>query len=437
MPVPKKTNILRVIFFTIFLDIVGFSIIFPLYPAMLEFYMGQGDSGLFGLAVTAVNGLESALGIEGDASTIVLFGGLLGALYSLLQFLCAPIIGALSDRYGRRPVLLIAVAGTALSYAIWVCAGSFELLIVSRLLGGIMSGNISTASAAIADITSERDRARGMATIGIAFGTGMTLGPLLGLAARIDLTNIYPNLAGLGINPFSVPALLAFALAMANLLFLAVSFPETRRFTEGSARSKRLINPVKMFQTVPVPGVRTTNLANFLFLTAMSGMEFSLTFLAAERMGYGPARNGAMLAFVGLALAATQGGYVRRRSTVVGPKRMALHGMVLMIPALCVLGFAYSSWLLYAGLLLLSVGAAQVIPCLMGLVSAYAKPEEQGSAMGVFRSVSALARVIGPLAACVVYWRLGSATAYISAAAFLLMPILLVRSLPSAPERRD
>ncbi len=434
----ESRPVLKLVFFTLFLDLVGFSIIFPLFPSMLTYYMEQeGDTGLIGAVVSGLEQFTRLAGGPGDFGIVILFGGVLSALYSLLQFLFAPLIGSLSDRFGRRPVLLVSIAGIAVSYILWFFAGRFALLVLARVLGGIMAGNISTASAVVADVTDARNRSKGMAIIGIAFGLGFVIGPAIGgLSAGINLIEHWPSLAQYGVNPFSMPALAALCLSVVNLGYVAAKFTETRPKDLGASdRLRRSINPVALFRTEAYPGVTRTNLTNFLFLTAFSGMEFSLTFLAMDRLGYGPRQNALMFVFVGVTLAAVQGGYVRRWSAIIGPKRMSIHGLLLTIPGLVTIGLAESTALLYVGLFFMAVGSAQVIPCLTALASIYAPPEEQGRVLGVFRSLGALARALGPLCACVAYWQLGSAKAYFTGAAAIGLPLLMAAALPnSAPD---
>lgn len=170
---------LGVIFLTLFLDLVGFSIIFPLFPAMLDYYLPSGDGGhsLLGqLIAPLANWAERSGAADPRFMTAVLFGGILGSLYSILQFICAPLWGAYSDRVGRRKVLLITISGLALSYILWFFAASFWVLVLARVLGGAMGGNLSVATAAVADTTTRAKRSSGLAIIGIAFGLGFKIG---------------------------------------------------------------------------------------------------------------------------------------------------------------------------------------------------------------------------------------------------------------------
>jgi ferrochelatase len=427
-------RVLKLMFLTMFLDLVGFSIIFPMFPAMAKYYL-EVDRENFYLSgmMDLISSIQSiALGADGtpQMSTIVLFGGLLGALYSLLQFLAAPVWGTISDRVGRRPVLLISVFGLFLSYVLWMFSGSFTLLILARLVGGLMSGNLSIASAVVSDVTDERNRSKGMAVIGIAFALGFVFGPALGgILSLYNPIAHYPGLEALGVNPFSTPATLAALLSLVNFVTIWRSFPETLK-PGTKAHTERSVNPIKLLRPLPFPGLNLTNFSYFIFITAFSGMEFTLTFLAVERFGYTSLDNAYMFIFIGFVIGMVQGGYVRRKAHAVGERKMAFHGLVAILPGLLILAFANLSWMLYAGLFFLAVGSAMIIPCLTSLVSFYTPEHMQGQGLGIFRSLGSLGRVLGPIYASLVYWKFGSVNAYLIGAALIIIPAVLVRLLP-------
>lgn len=432
----KAKSSIKIVFLTLFLDLVGFSIIFPLFPQLAKHYLETDPDNYFLKLI--FGGIADLTQVGGaDVSAIVLFGGALGALYSLLQFVAAPLWGGISDRIGRKPILLISVACLALSYGLWFFAGGFTLLIAARFIGGIMGGNISTATAVVADVTEAKNRSKGMAFVGIAFALGFIFGPAIGgISAQWDLTQTWPWLAQYGVNPFSVPAAIACVLSIYNFFSLWRRFDETLPPEKrGQSHQLRSFNPLKLFKPLPYPGVNLTNFGHFLFLAAFSGMEFTLTFLAFERLGYSPMDNAYMFIFIGFVLAMVQGGVVRRRASAVGEKKMAIMGLISIIPGLILIGLAQSSWLIYAGLFFLAVGSAMAIPCLTSLVSLYTPAQEQGRSVGIFRSLGALARVIGPTAAALAYWRYGSAFPYYAGAVFLLLPIILLSFLPKPPEQ--
>lgn len=429
----QRKSILFVAFLTVFLDMVGFSIIFPLFPDMLEYYAGA-DS-FFGGLIANLAELSGEQGEKRDFYTTILFGGILGSLYSILQFLFAPMWGRLSDRIGRRRVLLITIGGLCVSYLVWIFSHSFLLLIISRVLGGAMGGNISVATAAMADSTDEKNRAKGMGMIGMAFGLGFILGPAIGaLLSGIDLSGKLP-----GLNPFSAAAAGAFLLSLWNLSWVMRSFKESLpEENRGKAhQAGRPVNPLKLFRGFDLPGVSRTNLVYFIFLVAFAGMEFTLTFLAKDRFQYDSHDMMWIFIFVGLIIALVQGGIVRRMAPKMGERKVALYGLILLVPGLLVTGTASSIGLFYLGLAFLAVGSALATPCLTALASLYTPADRQGEVLGTFRSLGALSRAVGPILACAAYWKLGSEWPYYGATALVLLPILLALGLPPAPKREN
>lgn len=435
LPAESK-RILKLIFLTMFLDLVGFSIIFPMFPAMAKHYLSvDGDNFILKGMMSLITNIQSYSSGSTDMSTIVLFGGLLGALYSLLQFIAAPLWGGISDRIGRRPVLLISVFGLWISYMIWIFSGSFTLLIIARILGGFMSGNLSIASAIVSDVTDDKNRSKGMAFIGIAFALGFVIGPAMGgiLSMYNPLAN-HPDWINYGINPFSTPAALAAVLAFINFFTIWKTFPETLK--KGTERHmERSMNPFVLMRPLPIRAVNLTNLTYFLFITAFSGMEFTLTFLAVERLGYTSMDNAYMFIFIGFIIGMVQGGYVRRKAHQVGERKMSFQGLITIIPGLALLAFAQSAWMLYSGLFFLAVGSAMTIPCLTSLISFYSPRHMQGQSLGIFRSLGSLGRVVGPIYASLVYWKFGSISAYLIGAGLMIIPALVTKALP-APEHK-
>lgn len=421
-----KKNI-KLVFLTLFLDLIGFSIIFPLFPALAKHYLTvDSDNYFLQLIFSSINALTDVGG--SSMSGIVLFGGALGALYSLLQFFAAPVWGSISDRIGRRPVLIVSIFGLFLSYVLWIFAGSFTILILARIIGGIMGGNLSVATAVVADVTDKSNRSKGMAFVGIAFAFGFIFGPALGgICSLLDLSQVYPTLVKYGLNPFSTPAILAALLSLINLFFIFSKFEETLPTDKIKVETnKRVMNPFKLLKPLPYENVNLTNYSYFIYITAFSGMEFTLTFLALERLGYSSMDNAYMFIFIGFLIAFTQGGYVRRKANTIGEKKMAMQGMISVIPGLLIIAFTQSTFLLYLGLFFLSIGSAMAIPTLTSLVSIYTPSNEQGRSLGIFRSLGSLGRVFGPAIASIFYWKWGSATPYILGAISLMIPIIVL-----------
>ena len=430
---PERRSVLGVMFLTVFLDIVGFSIIFPLFPDLLEHYLSISDpDGWFAQLIGRLDEWSSG----DDTAVLALFGGLLGSVYGLLQFLFSPIWGALSDRMGRRPTLLVTLTGTALSYVLWAFSGSFLVLIGARVLGGIMAGNISAASAAVADTTTATDRAKGMGIIGMGIGLGFIMGPAIGgLTASLGSVDVGTVPASaLALNPFSGPAFAALALSLVNLLWVVKRFPETFPPEKRNPAGAGNLNPFARIRTLDRPGVPRTNSLYFLYLIAFAAIEFTLTFLTKERFDFEPRDMAWMFVYVGLIIAFVQGGIVRRVAPRFGERRVAQIGLVLTAPGFAWIGATQTVGGLYGGLAFMAFGSALVMPCLSALISRYTPPGEQGFALGSFRAMGSLARATGPAIGAVVYWRFTSAAPYYSGALFLVIPILLALSLPAPPD---
>jgi MFS family permease len=423
-------GVLGVIFLTLLLDLIGFSIVFPLFAAKLDFYMAR-DSGLLAWAM----GLLAWAPKEHQAA---LFGGTLGGLYAGLQFFSAPIWGRISDRIGRRPVLLIGLTGSAMSYVLWVFSADFTLFLVSRLIAGVMTGNVSVANAAVSDITTPDTRARGMAAVGMSFGLGFVLGPAIGgLTAHLRLDDPAATSA-IALHPFSVPALIAAGLGIINLVWAWFAFRETlppERRTQVEAG--RTFNPLQIIDPALGSGVPRLNLSFLLFTLLFSGMEGTLVFLAAHELAFTPGNLGALFAGLGLGAACVQGAY-RGLVKRVGVRPMAFVGLSALAPGLLLIGLVDwfpSTSLLFAGCALLSISTGLVFPSLSTLVSLAGDPARQGWVMGSFRSASALGRAIGPLLSASIYfaWRPGAP--YLLFAALVALPVLLLATTRTADRR--
>ncbi len=430
-PSPARPLSLGVIFLTLYIDLIGFSIIFPLGPDLLTHYLNlEGNTGALGWMLGQVNALAHSFGIESYAP--VLFGGVLSSVFSILQFIFAPFWGSVSDRRGRRGVLLLSVAGTAVGYFLWLISGSFWLFLVSRIVSGAFSGNISVATAAVADVTSRAERSKAMGVVGAAFGLGLVTGPGLGaFAARYNLLDSHPSLARFGINPFSVPALISLSLCVVNLVWIKRRFKETLSAeARGAALEPRLRNPISAILGLGNPALRRANLVAFVFSVAFVAMESSLTFLATRRFGYTSSQNGLMLAFLGICAVITQGYIVRKLLVKMEEIRVLTIGLGLTTIGLLMVAYPGAPWLLYAGIAVLATGSGLVNPATSGLISLYAGPAEQGRVLGIFRSLGSLSRAITPVCAGVLFWWRGGTSVFIAGAAMSLAALFLCAALP-------
>lgn len=426
-PGARRPLSLGVIFLTLVLDLVGFSIIFPLGPDLVGYYLRvDGGSGLLGWMLSGSESVALALG-QSHAFAAVLFGGLLTSFYSVLQFVFAPFWGALSDKRGRRGVMRVTVAGTALGYLVWLVSGSFWLFVASRVVSGAFSGNLSVATAAVADVTTRKERSRAMGIVGAAFGLGLVTGPVLGAAcAQVNLLTWHPSLGRLGINPFSFPALVSLVLCIANLWWVNHSFKET--LSEGSraaARDARLRNPIRAILTLGNPDVRRANIVAFVYALAFVSMEASITFLAASRFGYGSGQNGIMLGFLGVCSIVTQGFIVRMLLRKADEVRVLRSGLLSTGIGLLAIGLCARAWLMYVGLSLVATGSGLVNPSTTGLISLYSTQDEQGRVLGIFRSLGSLARAVTPILAGAVFFAFGSRCIFVVAAALTAAALAL------------
>jgi MFS family permease len=431
---PKRPLSLGVIFLTLLIDLVGFSIIFPLGPDLVGYYLRiDGNSGLLGFLLRESEAGARALG-QDHAFAAVLFGGILTSFYSVLQFVFAPFWGALSDRKGRRGVLRITVAGTAAGYLVWVFSGSFWLFLVSRVVSGAFSGNLSVATAAVADVTTRQERSRAMGVVGAAFGLGLVTGPVIGAAcAQLNLLLSHPSLSRFGINPYSVPAAVSLILCVANIAWINRSFRETLpESARGAARSARLRNPLSAILGLSNPDVRRANVVAFVYALAFVSMEASITFLAARRFGYTAGQNGIMLGFLGVCSIITQGFIVRMLLRKADEVLVLRSGLVSTGAGLLAVGLAPAPWAMYAGLVFIAVGSGLVNPSTSGLISLYTSQEEQGRVLGIFRSLGSLARAVTPVLAGIVFFMFGATCVFVVAAALTACALALSARLAKA-----
>ncbi len=420
------------IFLTLYIDLIGFSIIFPLGPDLLHHYLQlEGTDGILGWLLAQIEPLAHMLGNESHLPE-VLFGGIVSSFFSILQFVFAPFWGSVSDKRGRRGVLLLTVAGTALSYLLWVFSGSFWVFLLARMLAGAFGGNLSVATAAVADVTSREERSKAMGLVGAAFGLGLVTGPLIGaFASHVNLLAAYPGLAAYGINPFSVPALIAFTLGLVNLVWIGARFHETLPASaRGHAAEARLRNPLRAILSLDNAPARSINLVSFVYQLAFVAMEASLVFVSFQRFGYSAKQNGYLMGFLGVCSILTQGVIVRRLLKKMRETAILTTGLLCSTAGLLLIGYAITPTFLYLGVGLLALGGGLVNPSTTGLISLYASASEQGRVIGIFRSLGSLARAVTPIIAGVVFYTLGAHCLYSVAGALALASCALSLKLP-------
>ncbi len=426
---------LGVIFLTLYIDLIGFSIFFPLGPELLKYYIAHESQG--GLFATVFAQLQSiAVATHAPAmATGALFAGLLGSVYAFMQFLFSPVWGARSDRIGRRPVLLLTVAGNAASFLVLFFSGSFTLFLLSRIVSGVMGGNLAVAIAAVSDVTTRENRAKGMGIVGAAFGLGFLTGPAIGgMTSGISLLDHFPSLAQWGVHPFSVPAGIAFALCLVNLLWIGARFTETLPPEKRGAAGPRERNPVRAIFALSDPVLRRTNLVGFLVTFCFSFFETTISFFTADQLQYTPRQLTMVFVHLGVVSILTQGLLVRRAVPRIGEKRTAIAGIGLLAVSFVALGLsvgvARSAPLMFLTLTFCAIGSGFANVGLSSLVSLYASAEEQGRITGIFRSLGFLARAASPVVAGILFFQAGGTWTFAIGGAGLLIPWFLGLSLP-------
>ncbi|GAA5930104.1 uncharacterized protein JCM15063_004718 [Sporobolomyces koalae] len=469
-------KVVRIVFLALLLDLLAFTMPLPLFPRIIDDFVQHEATRasthtptLLSGTLSTVRSLRSYLTSFSSVSTsssnparfdLTLLGGLLGSTFSFCQFLVSPLLGGLSDKYGRKKVLLASMVGNILSASLWLASGSrFELYALSRIVGGLSEGNVQLSIASITDVTTPATRSKSLALVGIAFSVAFTLGPSLGayFAARdwfhlsssptIDLPLVGP----IGLNSYAVPAAITLALLTVETLYLTARLPETKGWKlavtreEKSEPSHQQGTEETVPRTVAERRERLGKLESihFGFLFFFSGAEFTITFLTNNLFDFSNAQNGRLLGFIGILSSLLQGGYVRRASStrrktfslaVSGIKACQLSLFLLSsLPFLSRQQEQHSTTtvsmvVLYLAAAGLAYVSATVVNSLNSLASletdvdsdsrrdVSGKSIEKGKALGKFRSKGQLGRALGPLFATGVYWCASPAVAYLCCA---------------------
>ena len=378
-----------ILFLVVFIDLVGFGIIIPLLPFFGEHF---------------------------DASPAMV--GFLMATYSLTQFVAAPFWGRLSDRIGRRPVLLLTLAGASISYVLLAFSNGLLMLFIARGLGGFMAGNISAAFAYVADVTTPENRAGGMGAIGAAFGLGFIAGPAIGgiLAGPDPLT-----------ADFRTPSLAAASLSFMALClaFLTLKESLSEKIRNRLQELPKKNQTEKFRRALSKPQTALLMALSFLATFVFAGMETTFAMWSERRMGWGPQQNGYLFAFIGIMVAIIQGGLVGMLARRFGEISLVIQGSVALAVGMFMIPFTYSLSSLLVTMVIVAYGFSIITPSLNSLISLQVGEEEQGGIMGVGRSTTTLARVIGPAWAGSVFLYAGLDWPYFGGAAIMLLVIIL------------
>ncbi len=371
-----KDKRIAILFLTIFIDLLGFGIVIPILPNLAKTMASATSSGL-----------------NPDIAV-----GLVAAVFSIIQFVFAPLFGALSDRIGRRPIILGSILVNAVGYMLFGFAGSFWILLLARVVSGFGSANISAAQAYIADITDAKDRAQKMGIIGAAFGLGFVFGPPLGGWLYSAGTNsTYGGMVYVGVFT-ALLCVLNFILAFALL-------PESNTQMGGVKRKPK--DTFKgMIQAWNIDIIGELLLINFIYISAFSMMQINAAVLWKEHYALSPKAIGNIFGVIGIFSAIVQGGLIGYFQKKVGLNRMLLWGCPIAGLGLTIIPLPSVEWFYPVQILaifFLAIGNGLLMPSINSLVSLYAPKDAQGKMLGILQSLGSLARTIGPLASGFLY----------------------------------
>ena len=385
---------LGVIFLTVLIDLIGFGIVLPILPTYAQRFGAHGIG----------------------------YGGLI-FVFSAMQFLATALLGRMSDRIGRRPILLTTMIINAAGYILFAFAPSYAWLFVARIISGLASGNISAAQAYVADITTPAERSRGMGMIGAAFGIGFVLGPLIGGLADHYIGHLAPGLIAAGlsiINFFSASAILR----------------------ESLAHEHRTTRPLfdfgHMLEALARKQLRPLMLVWLLAPLAFSGYTVVLPLHATQLFGWGAKELGWLFVVIGVIAAVVQGFLFGKLERRTGARALLIVGLFGMAVSIAALPYLTSSAGIYAWTVPLAFANSLFAPAASGLVSIYADPTEQGTILGAAQAFAALGRTAGPLAMGWAYDELGSRSSFLLAGGVMLLGGLIslwLKSVSHAPAR--
>jgi DHA1 family tetracycline resistance protein-like MFS transporter len=379
----RRRSPLVFLFVTVFVDMIGYGIVVPLLP----FYAGPYASG----------------------AALV---GLLGSLYAAMQFASGPFLGGLSDRHGRRPILLLCLLGTSLAYLLLGLAQTLTSLLVAVVLAGAVSGTLATAQAYIADSTTKEDRARGLGMIGAAFGLGLIAGPAVG--------------GLLSLHSLSAPALFASVLALTNCAFGYLTVPESHAPRLRKKVPLLRLDPIsQLARILKMRNVRVLLVAVLLLNLALAGLVNNFPLFSQARFGWGTTSNAFFFAFVGVCAVVTQGFLIGRLQPRFGESSLLLGGLALVSLNLLLVSLVPSGVLLYPIVGILALGMGLAIPSLTALISNRTPAEAQGRLMGGLQAILSLAMILGPATAGLAFDHLGIPAPYLIGGALSVLALVV------------
>lgn len=380
------------IFVTVLVDVIGFGIIIPVMPALIREL------------------------IQGDISAASSYGGWLMFVYAIMQFLCAPILGNLSDKYGRRPVLLFSLFGFGIDYIFLALAPGISWLFVGRIIAGITGASFTTASAYIADISAPDKRAQNFGMIGAAFGLGFIIGPLIG--------------GILGQFGSRVPFIAAAVLTLMNWLYGYFVLPESLAKENRRPFDWKRANPMgSLVQLKKYPSVAGLIISLTLVYIAAHAVQSTWSFYNIGKFNWDEKMVGYSLAFVGFMIALVQGGLIRLVIPRIGQEKSLYTGLLLYSIGMLLFAFATEGWMMFAFCTVYCLGGIAG-PALQGIISSHVPPNEQGELQGALTSLMSATSIVGPLLMTNLfsYFTRPTAPVYFPGAPFLMGAVLFLIS---------
>ena len=388
----KGTAAIGFIFITLMIDITGLGLIIPVMPALINELTGEGIS---------------------RASE---YGGWLVFTFAVMQFLFSPVLGGLSDQYGRRPIILIALFGFAIDYLLLAFAPTLLWLFVGRALAGVTGASITTATAYIADISTKENRAQNFGMIGAAFGLGFIIGPVIG------------GLLG-SFGP-RVPFMVAAALTFVNFLYGYFVLPESLKKENRRPFNWKRANPIGSLKNLQrYPALSGLALSFILINLASHAVQSNWSYFVIEKFGWSETMIGISLGVVGILVALVQGGLIRFTNPVLGNEKSVYTGLLLYSAGLFLFAFASQSWMMFVFLIPYCLGGIAG-PAIQSIMSSSVPSNEQGELQGALTGLLSLTSIVGPpmMTGLFAYFTKPTAPVHFSGAAFLLGALLMLLS---------
>ena len=389
----KSKAALGVVFLVVFIDLIGFGIVIPLSPYLARKY--------------AASPFEV---------------GLLMSIFSLAQFIFSPVWGRISDRIGRRPILLMGLLGSGLSYLGFAFATTLTGLFIARLFAGIFGATISTASAYIADVTDKSERSKGMGLIGAAFGLGFVLGPFIGGFAG----SWGKSLGAEAPYGMSFAAIVAAGICLSNFVLACFVLKESLTPEMRKIAGPRASRFMRLKEHIGKPVLGHVLMVLFLATLAMAHMESILFLLMKDRFDWSVEMSSFGFAYIGIMIAFTQGYLARKLLPKWGERKLLSTGLILASIGMYGIGFSSSIAMLAMIMTVLTIGYGVTSPAVMGSISLLSSADEQGEVMGVGQSLSALGRILGPAMGGWLYGNVSHESPFLAAGGFMSLALILI-----------